>query len=128
MTDKKNDEDKDFLEQSICGVGYDNCCITANGDVYPCAGWQDYVIGNIYKSSLSEIWENSEKIRVLRKLKNKSFPQCINCPALEYCPRCLVRNYNESGGDFMKVNPHFCAVAFKTKEVIEEYLEKKDLQ
>ena len=36
-----------YLHQPVCGVGYDNCCITANGDVYPCAGWQDYVLGNV---------------------------------------------------------------------------------
>lgn len=37
-----------FLKEPVCGVGYDNCCITANGDVYPCAGWQEYVLGNVY--------------------------------------------------------------------------------
>ena len=26
-----------YKKQPVCGVGYDNCCITANGDVYPCA-------------------------------------------------------------------------------------------
>lgn len=32
-----------FKKQPLCGVGYDNCCITANGDVYPCAGWQGMI-------------------------------------------------------------------------------------
>ena len=123
LTEKWNDK---ILEQPVCGVGYDNCCISANGDVYPCAGWQDYVIGNIYKKKLSDIWQNSEKVRVLRRLKNKLFPQCIECEALDYCSRCLVRNYNESNGNFMKLNPHFCAVAFKTKEIVDDYLAKKD--
>ena len=68
-------------------------------DVYPCAGWQDYVLGNVYKQSLKEIWENSEKIKGLRTITQSSFPQCIDCDARDYCSRCLVRNYNESGGD-----------------------------
>jgi hypothetical protein len=36
---------------------------------------------------------------------------------------CLVRNYNESGGDMLKLNKHFCDVAFLTKKIVEEYLE-----
>lgn len=113
-----------YLKQPVCGVGYDNCCITANGDVYPCAGWQDYVLGNVYKNSLQEIWENSEKIKELRKVTQASFPQCIECDAHDYCARCLVRNYNESGGDMFAINHHFCDVARLNKKLVEEYRAK----
>lgn len=113
-----------YLKQPVCGVGYDNCCITANGDVYPCAGWQDYVLGNVYKQSLQEIWENSERVKELRKITQASFPQCIDCEARNYCARCLVRNYNESGGDMFAVNHHFCDVAFLNKRLVEEYRAK----
>lgn len=113
-----------YKHQPVCGVGYDNCCITANGDVYPCAGWQDYVLGNIYKQSLQEIWENSERIKALRKVTNESFPQCFECDARDYCARCLVRNYNESGGDMFAINEHFCQVAHLNKRLVEEYREK----
>lgn len=113
-----------FMKQPVCGVGYDNCCITANGDVYPCAGWQDYVLGNIYKQSLKEIWENSERVKELRKITQASFPQCLECEARDYCARCLVRNYNESGGDMFAINHHFCDVAFLNKRLVEEYKEK----
>lgn len=113
-----------YKKQPVCGVGYDNCCITANGDVYPCAGWQDYVLGNIYKQSLKEIWENSERVKTLRKITQASFPQCLECEARDYCARCLVRNYNESGGDMFAVNHHFCDVAFLNKKIVEEYRDK----
>lgn len=113
-----------FMKQPVCGVGYDNCCITANGDVYPCAGWQDYVLGNVYKQTLKEIWEESERIKELRKITQASFPQCLECEARDYCARCLVRNYNESGGDMFAVNHHFCDVAFLNKRLVEEYKEK----
>lgn len=113
-----------FKKQPVCGVGYDNCCITANGDVYPCAGWQDYVLGNVYKQSLQEIWENSERVKNLRKITQESFPQCLECEARDYCARCLVRNYNESGGDMFAVNHHFCDVAFLNKRLVEEYRAK----
>ena len=109
-----------FKQQPVCSVGYDNCCITANGDVYPCAGWQDYILGNVYKQSLKDIWENSEKVKALRQITQASFPQCLECEAQDYCARCLVRNYNESGGDMFAVNHHFCEVAFLTKKIVEE--------
>lgn len=114
-----------FKKQPVCGVGYDNCCIAANGDVYPCAGWQDYVLGNVYKQSLKEIWENSNRIKELRQITEASFPLCIECEARNYCSRCLVRNYNESGGDMFAVNHHFCDVAFLNKRLVEEYFGKE---
>lgn len=113
-----------YMAQPVCGVGYDNCCITANGDVYPCAGWQDYVLGNVYKQSLQEIWEKSERVKELRKITQASFPQCIECEARNYCARCLVRNYNESGGDMFAINHHFCDVAFLNKRLVEEFFKK----
>ena len=113
-----------FLHQPVCGVGYDNCCITVNGDVYPCAGWQGYVLGNVYKQSLKEIWETSEKIKKLRKITQSSFPQCLECEAFNFCNRCLVRNYNESNGDMFAIPKHFCDVAFLNMRLVKEYEEK----
>ena len=81
--ERKFDKER-FLKEPVCGVGYDNCCITANGDVYPCAGWQEYVLGNVYKQSLKEIWENSERVKYLRKITNASFPKCADCEAFNY--------------------------------------------
>lgn len=113
-----------FKQQPVCGVGYDNCCITVNGDVYPCAGWQDYILGNVYKQSLKEIWAESERVKNLRKITQASFPQCIDCEALSFCNRCLVRNYNECNGDMLAVPKHFCDVAFLNKRLVEEYEQK----
>lgn len=113
-----------FLKQPVCGVGYDNCCITVNGDVYPCAGWQSYVLGNVYKQSLKEIWENSERVKALRKITNASFPKCNNCEAFNYCNRCLVRSYNESNGDMFALPKHFCDIAFLNMRIAKEYKEK----
>lgn len=124
VTDEIKFDKERFMKQPVCGVGYDNCCITANGDVYPCAGWQQYVLGNVYKQTLKEIWEQSERVKELRKITEESFPQCVDCEARTYCARCLVRNFNESNGDMFAVNHHFCDVAFLTKKVYEEYEEK----
>ena len=115
---------ENYLKEPVCGVGYDNCCIAANGDVYPCSGWGGYILGNVYKQSLREIWLDSKKAKELRSITKASFPQCVKCEARNYCSACLVRNYNESGGDMFKTNQHFCDVAFLTKRLVEEYKQK----
>nr|WP_256254716.1 SPASM domain-containing protein [Treponema phagedenis] len=49
--------------------------MVANGNVYPCAGWQDYVCGNVNESSLKDIWYHSKKMNFLRNIRNKDFPE-----------------------------------------------------
>ncbi len=110
-----------FARQPLCGAGINDCCITENGDVYPCAGWQAMVCGNVYRQALGEIWENSEQFKKVRAVTQGDFPKCLDCEARNYCAMCLVRNYNESGGDMFKINKHFCDVAFLNKKVVEEY-------
>lgn len=80
----------------VCSVCDSSICIADNGNVYPCAGWQDYVVGNIKNTSLIDIWENSEKVQYLRSLRKKDFPKCIQCPDKEFCTMCMVRNANEN--------------------------------
>ncbi|MGD9492356.1 MAG: radical SAM/SPASM domain-containing protein [Bacteroidales bacterium] len=105
---KKNISPSDF----VCSVCNSSICISESGDVYPCAGWQDYVVGNIKDNSLKDIWENSKKVQYLRNLRNQDFPKCIECLDKDYCSMCLVRNANEdSKGDLLVVNEYFCKIA-----------------
>ena len=110
-----------IARQPLCGAGINDCCITENGDVYPCAGWQALVCGNVYQQSLKDIWEKSPQMKQVRVITQGDFPKCLKCNARDYCAMCLVRNYNESGGDMFKINQHFCDVAFINKKVVEEY-------
>ena len=61
----------------VCSVCHSSICVADNGDVYPCAGWQGYIVGNIKEISLKEIWDRSEKVQYLRNLRKKDFPKCI---------------------------------------------------
>ncbi len=124
---KSRDIEK-FKKMPVCGVGVDNICLTANGDYYPCAGWQGMVLGNAYKQSLKDIWGNSEELKKLRTITNGSFPECVVCEARDYCAMCLVRNYNENNGDMFKITKHFCDVAFLNKKMVEDYLETKKIK
>jgi len=124
---KSRDIEK-FKKMPVCGVGVDNICLTANGDYYPCAGWQGMVVGNAYKQSLKDIWENSEQLKQLRTISNGSFPECVICEARDYCAMCLVRNFNENNGDMFKITKHFCDVAFLNKKMVEDFYVKKQIQ
>lgn len=107
----------------ICSVCQSSICISENGNVYPCAGWQDYVIDNINETKLSQIWKDSEKVRFLRNLRRRDFPKCIQCSEKEFCTMCMVRNANEDPqGDPLKVNQFFCNIAKLNKNI---YLARK---
>ena len=116
---------KRFAHQPICGAGINSCCITENGDIYPCAGWQAMVCGNVYDQTLQSIWEYSPQLSRVRAVKQGDFPECLKCEARNYCAMCLVRNYNESNGDMLKINKHFCEVAFLNKRIVEEYQKRE---
>lgn len=108
-------------EKRFCGVGISSCCMVANGNVYPCPGWQDMVLGDLNKNTLEEIWNNSEKIKWLRgiKMKDMGNGECCKCDKAAFCAPCMVRNANESStGNPLEINRHFCAVAEKNKNII----------
>ena len=118
---KKNITSNDF----VCSVCHSSICIADNGNVYPCAGWQDYVVGNVKETSLNDIWDNSEKVQYLRGLRYQDFPKCIQCADKEFCAMCMVRNANENPlGDPLTVNEYFCDIAKLTRQVLFERKKK----
>lgn len=121
VTDEIKFDLERFKKQPLCGAGINDCCITENGDVYPCAGWQAMVCGNVNEKPLKEIWDKSQQFKTVRAVTQGDFPQCLECEARQFCAMCLVRNYNESNGDMFKINKHFCDVAFLNKRIFEEY-------
>lgn len=113
---------KDTSSDIVCGVCIASICMVANGNVYPCAGWQDYVCGNLREQSLRAIWENSPKVKYLRGLRKKDFPRCLNCPDKAFCAMCMVRNANEDpSGDPLKINTHFCRVAALNRKIVMDW-------
>jgi radical SAM protein with 4Fe4S-binding SPASM domain len=111
---------------SVCSVCHSSLCIADNGNVYPCAGWQDYIVGNVKETSLNDIWNNSEEVQYLRSLQKKDFPTCIQCSDKEFCTMCMVRNANENSlGDPLAVNEYFCEIARLNKKVVLEWKEKR---
>lgn len=99
-------------DDPICSVCRYSFCISVTGEVYPCAGWQTNVIGILENQSLNEIWQSSDKIKCLRKVKRKDFPKCVNCKDRGYCTVCMMSNSNENQeGDAFRINEFNCKVA-----------------
>lgn len=111
---------EDRSEEPLCGAGVDKLCLNANGNYYPCSGFQDYPVGNCFKQSLRDVWENSPQLKYVRGLRGKDIPKCIHCENRNYCSMCLVRNFNETG-DMLEVADHFCKVAALNRTVVEAF-------
>lgn len=114
------------LDAALCGVGISSCCMVSNGNIYPCAGWQDYICGNLNEQSLDYIWNDSPKMNELRSLRRRDMETCIDCDKQAFCSPCMVRNANESPtGDPFEVSPYFCEVAAVNKELVLDWREKQ---
>lgn len=116
--DMKTPEER--AEEPLCGAGVDKLCLNANGNYYPCSGFQDYPVGNCFKQRLHDVWQNSPQLNYIRGLRGKDIPKCAHCENRNYCSMCLVRNFNETG-DMLNVADHFCKVANLNREVVEDY-------
>jgi radical SAM protein with 4Fe4S-binding SPASM domain len=102
----------------VCRVCESSICISEKGIVYPCAGWQDFVVGNIKEKTLNEIWNSSDEVIYLRNLRKKDFPQCTKCTDREFCTMCMVRNANEDPtGNPLAVNDYFCDIVRLNKKL-----------
>ena len=127
-------EDKNYFKQNkiasspleekanepFCNAGANSLNISSSGEVFLCPGWDRFVVGNINEQPLEVIWEKSERIKMVRNIRQKDFPKCISCEASYYCAMCLMRNFNESQGDMFKINEQLCEIAFMTKRLAEE--------
>ncbi len=81
-----------------CVLGKDGLALMPDGTVYPCRRFP-LTIGNLRQQSLSEIWENSPILKMLRTrifLKGK----CQSCQ-VKNCPGCRAFAYALEG-DFLE--------------------------
>ena len=115
-TENRNKTQEDF----ICSVCNSSICVAQNGNVFPCAGWQGYILGNIMDNSLADIWYRSKKVDYLRNLKRKDLKECDGCLQRDYCTVCMVRNFNESPtGNPLDISKYFCKIAEIKKRLAE---------
>jgi radical SAM protein with 4Fe4S-binding SPASM domain len=97
----------------------------ASGKVFPCAGWQNNVIGDLNYQTVQEIWETSEKVQELRKIKRSRFSECVDCKDRGYCTVCMMWNANEnSDGDPFRNNEYRCKIAAITHSKVDRTLQE----
>lgn len=57
-----------FTEESpICSVCRYSFCVSVEGNVFPCAGWQTNIVGDLKRQTVEEIWINSKKLKNYEK-------------------------------------------------------------
>ncbi|MEO3945411.1 radical SAM protein [Gorillibacterium sp. CAU 1737] len=68
--------------------------IDSDGEVYPCNSFY-YSVGNITREEIGYIWNDSEKLKNVKSIKNTHLSKCISCEVVEYCNRCPGLAYLE---------------------------------
>jgi len=72
-----------------CGAGKYMLSISAEGDVMPCSAFTtDYRVGNIYKESIEDIWNDSEFFLELRRNLRYMVGKCRTCSTSDFCRLC----------------------------------------
>jgi AdoMet-dependent heme synthase len=105
-TDTTKPKCEDFLKDNPCGASHSSCYISPYGDIQPCIDI-NINCGNLRKRSLKDIWENSQEMLTVRKIKRKDLKKCHDCPEPDYCHRCMGQAYTEHG-DILAPSEEFC--------------------
>jgi radical SAM protein with 4Fe4S-binding SPASM domain len=84
----------------LAGTGFG--FVSSRGIVQPC-GFLQIACGDIRKNSLSEIWEMSDTLRLLRS-ENSLKGKCLDCAYNAVCGGCRARAF-EMMGDIMEQDP-----------------------
>jgi radical SAM protein with 4Fe4S-binding SPASM domain len=115
-----------FATHPVCGVGTDSICLAADGSYYPCAGFLGFEVGDARRQRLAAVWNDSTRLKELRKVRWSDFPGCSGCEAFQYCSMCLARNFNENDGDMFRPVAQNCQVSHINRRVVEEHWRRAD--
>lgn len=102
--EKKNSNEKE--RKLLCSAGTISCSIDSKGNVYPCTFFNSSA-GNIDHKTLTEIWNDSHLLTIIRNLKEDMFTKCHDCSIKGKCGLCIATNLNETKNIFNAPN-EFC--------------------
>lgn len=86
-----------------CQAGQAQGAISATGDIYPCVVLP-YSLGNIRKTSIKTVWNESPQIMQLRD-RSRLTGSCQTCPVKNKCGGCRATAYALTG-DLNAADPH----------------------
>lgn len=100
---------------SPCEAGYLRLWINSSGDIFPCSYLEELPIGNVYRDSISDVWNNSP---VLKALRNPALLKgtCASCEYRDGCRGgCRGLAYFLEG-DYLCSDP-YCPIVVQSKSV-----------
>lgn len=83
-------------KSSLCGAGAFSLNINPYGEVFPCNALL-LSCGNVRKSSIKDIWNNSQTLKEVRSFTLEQLNGCENCKNKYYCDFCPGSAMQESG-------------------------------
>ncbi|MBR6902481.1 MAG: SPASM domain-containing protein, partial [Clostridia bacterium] len=86
----------------ICEAGRNSISIDPYGNVTPCNAFP-YIIGNLRKDSIKNIWQNSAKLKEWQNTTIKNLKKCKGCKYTGYCSFCPGNALKYTGNMFGKV-------------------------
>jgi len=90
------DEPDPVAGEFLCNAGRQACCISPEGKVYPCVALR-WECGDLREKTLSDIWNHSPVLAVLRGYAEEDFEQCRRCRWKRVCEFCPGMGYGEHG-------------------------------
>lgn len=68
----------------MCGAAKMTCCVSPDGNVYPCAFLQEkpFLSGNVRRQSFKDIWDKS---LIFKQFRNINVKSCVDCYRFEVC-------------------------------------------
>ena len=89
-------------ETPICKAGRNCISINPYGIVTPCNAFE-YEIGDLRKSTVAEIWHNSEKLKWWQQKTVKDLDECQGCQYFRFCGFCPGNALKVTGRMFGRV-------------------------
>jgi radical SAM protein with 4Fe4S-binding SPASM domain len=74
-----------------CDAGFGMAAVRSDGKITPCYTITDYVIGDIFADNITDVWQNSEKLRIFREMHD------VSLDSVEKCKDCLFKGLCNGG-------------------------------
>lgn len=91
-----NDNMSNLSEHFKCAAGSDSLWVDTDLNVFPCVFFRKQ-LGNLFDQTLSDIWNGSESLSLIRQTSNADFKKCHACELKYICKPCIGENYNANG-------------------------------
>ena len=106
------------LESRLCNAGFNAIKISPDLKAHICTGW-NLELGDLRKTKLIDIWENSPEIKRIRNITLADFPKCSKCDIRNICTICMAQAYNANNGKF-EMPEFICEINKVIKRTCEE--------